>query len=119
MTWMICESYETMHVFFFLFFFFGGGGGGQTNFHVIKRLNHISVLQNPINKTKAILDIHAIISQAEINNKRAELRKKKNKANLRDLIAATSLVILLKIGFKSLIFLSMWPSNLMNNLEKQ
>ena len=42
-----------------------------------------------------------------------------NKANLRDLIAATSLVILLKIGFKSLIFRSMWPSNLMDDVEKQ
>ena len=31
----------------------------------------------------------------------------KNKANLRDLIAATGLVILLKIGIKSWIFLPM------------
>ena len=37
---------------------------------------------------------------------------------LRDLIAATCLVILLKIGFKSSIFRSMWPSNLMDDLEK-
>ena len=42
-----------------------------------------------------------------------------NKANLRDLIAATSLEILLDIGFKSSIFRSMWPSNLMDDLEKQ
>ena len=42
-----------------------------------------------------------------------------NKANLRDLIAATSLVILLKIGLKSSIFQSMWPSNLMDDLKKQ
>ena len=42
-----------------------------------------------------------------------------NKANLRDLIAATSPVILFKIGFKSSIFWSMWPSNLMDDLEKQ
>ena len=42
-----------------------------------------------------------------------------NKANLRDLIAATSLVILLKIGLKSSIFPSMWPSNLMDDLKKQ
>ena len=41
-----------------------------------------------------------------------------NKANLRDLIAATSLVILRKIGFKSSIFRSMWSSNLMDDLEK-
>ena len=34
-----------------------------------------------------------------------------NKANLTDLIAATSLVILLKIGLKLSIFQSMWPSN--------
>ena len=45
--------------------------------------------------------------------------RKQNKANLRDLIAVTSLVILLKIGFKSSIFRSMWPSNLMDDLEKQ
>ena len=47
------------------------------------------------------------------------LRSFQNKANLRDLIAATSLVILFKIGFKSSIFWSMWPSNLMEDLEKQ
>ena len=41
-----------------------------------------------------------------------------NMANLRDFIAATSLVILLKIGFKSSIFRSMWPSNLMDDLKK-
>ena len=41
-----------------------------------------------------------------------------NKANLRDLIAATSLMILLQIGLKSSIFPSMWPSNLMDDLEK-
>ena len=35
------------------------------------------------------------------------LNNNENKANLRDLIAATSLVILLKIGFKSSIFRSM------------
>ena len=40
-----------------------------------------------------------------------------NKANLRDLKVATSLVILLKIGFKSSIFRSMWPSNVMDDLE--
>ena len=38
--------------------------------------------------------------------------------NLRDLIAATSLVILRKIGFKSSIFRSMWSSNVMVDLEK-
>ena len=43
---------------------------------------------------------------------------KKNKANLGDLIAATSLVILRKIGFKSSIFRSMSSSNLMDDLEK-
>ena len=42
-----------------------------------------------------------------------------NKANVGDLIAATSLVILLKMGLKSSIFRSMWPSNLMDDLEKQ
>ena len=41
-----------------------------------------------------------------------------NKANLKDLTAATSLVILRKIGFKSPIFWSMWSSNLMDDLEK-
>ena len=43
----------------------------------------------------------------------------KNKANLRDLIAATGLVFLFKIGFKSLIFGPMWPGNLMEDLKKQ
>ena len=38
-----------------------------------------------------------------------------NKANLRDLIAATGLVFLHKIGFKSL----MWPENWMEDLENQ
>ena len=42
-----------------------------------------------------------------------------NKANLRDLIAATGLVFLLKIGFKSLIFVSMWPGDLMEDLKKE
>ena len=42
----------------------------------------------------------------------------KDKANLSDLIAATSLIILHKIGFKSSIFQSMWPSNLMDDLKK-
>ena len=42
-----------------------------------------------------------------------------NKANLRDLVAVTSLVILLKIGLKSSIFRSVWPSNLMDDLAKQ
>ena len=42
-----------------------------------------------------------------------------NKANLRDLIAATVLVFLLKIGFKSLIFGTVRPGNLMEDLEKQ
>ena len=42
----------------------------------------------------------------------------RNKANLRDLIAATGLVFLLKIGFKSLIFGPMWPGNLMEDLKK-
>ena len=41
-----------------------------------------------------------------------------NKANLRDLIAATGLVFLLIIGFKSLIFGPMWPGNLMEDLKK-
>ena len=40
-----------------------------------------------------------------------------NKANRRDLIAATGLVFSLKIGFKSLT--SMWPGNLMEDLKKQ
>ena len=42
-----------------------------------------------------------------------------NKANLRDLIAATGLVFLLKIAFKSSIFQPVWPENLMDDLEKQ
>ena len=42
-----------------------------------------------------------------------------NEANLRDLIAATGLVFLLKIGFKSLTFGPMWPGNLMEDLKKQ
>ena len=41
-----------------------------------------------------------------------------HKANLRDLIAATSLVFLLKIGLKLLIFGTVWPRNLMEDLEK-
>ena len=41
-----------------------------------------------------------------------------NKANLRDLIAATGLAFLLKIGFKSLIFGPMWPANLMKDIKK-
>ena len=45
--------------------------------------------------------------------------KWKKKANLRDLIAATGQVILLKIGFKSSIFRPMWPWNLMDDPEKQ
>ena len=48
-----------------------------------------------------------------------KMRWKLKKANLRDLIAANSLVILLKIGFKLSIFRSMLPSNLMDDLEKQ
>ena len=35
------------------------------------------------------------------------------------LIAATGLVFLLKIGFKSLIFGPMWPDKLMEDLKKQ
>ena len=42
---------------------------------------------------------------------------KTNKANLRDLIVATGLVFLLKIGFKSLIFGPMRPRNLMEDLK--
>ena len=45
------------------------------------------------------------------------LSKITNKANLRDLIAATGLVLLLKIGFKSLIFWPMWPGNLMEDIK--
>ena len=43
-----------------------------------------------------------------------------NKANLRDLIAATGLVMLLKIGLKLKYLISqpVWPS-LMDDLEKQ
>ena len=41
-----------------------------------------------------------------------------NKENLRDLIAATGLVILLKDGFKSSIFQPVWPWNLMDDLKK-
>ena len=41
-----------------------------------------------------------------------------NKANLRDLIAATSREILKQIGFKSSIFQPMWPSHLMDDLKK-
>ena len=46
-------------------------------------------------------------------------RKKTNKTNLRDLISATGLVILLQIEFKSSIFRPVWPSNLIYDLEKQ
>ena len=42
-----------------------------------------------------------------------------NNANLRDLIATTGLVILLKLGFKSSIFRPVLPWNLMNDLKKQ
>ena len=42
-----------------------------------------------------------------------------NKANLRDLIAATNLVIYTQIGFKSSIFRPLGPLNLMDDLEKQ
>ena len=42
-----------------------------------------------------------------------------NKANLTDLMAATGLVILLIIEFKSSIFQGVWPSNLMDDLAKQ
>ena len=38
---------------------------------------------------------------------------RQNKANLRDLIAATRLLFLLEIGSKSLIIGPMWPGNLM------
>ena len=41
----------------------------------------------------------------------------KNEANLRDLIAATGLVFLLKIEFQSLIFGPMWPGTLMEGLK--
>ena len=41
-----------------------------------------------------------------------------SKANLRELIAATGLAILLKIGFKSAIFLPVWPWNLMDDLKQ-
>ena len=42
-----------------------------------------------------------------------------NEANLRDLVAATGLVFLLKIGFNTLIFGPMWPGNLVEDLKKQ
>ena len=42
-----------------------------------------------------------------------------NKANLRDLIAATGLVFLHKIGLKSLIFWPMWHGNFMEEVENQ
>ena len=42
-----------------------------------------------------------------------------NKANLRDLIAATGLVIFLKLWFKSLIFQPIFHWNLMDDLEKK
>ena len=42
---------------------------------------------------------------------------KYNKANLRDLTAASGLVIILKIEFKSLIFRPIWPWNAMDDLE--
>ena len=40
-----------------------------------------------------------------------------NKANLRDLMDATRLEILFKIGFKSSIFRPLWPWNLMDDLK--
>ena len=42
-----------------------------------------------------------------------------NKANMRDLIAATGLVFWHKIRFKSLTFGPMWPGNLMEDLKKK
>ena len=44
---------------------------------------------------------------------------KQTRLNLRDLIAATGPVFLLKIGFKSLIFGPVCPGNLMEDLKKQ
>ena len=41
-----------------------------------------------------------------------------NKANLRDLIAAYGLVILLKLDLKSWIFQPVWPCNLMDDPKK-
>ena len=42
-----------------------------------------------------------------------------NKANLRDLIAATGLVILLKFDPNHRFFCPLWPWNLMDDLGKQ
>ena len=42
-----------------------------------------------------------------------------NKANLRDLIAATSQVILLKLDSNIRLFPPVWPWNLMDDIKKQ
>ena len=46
-------------------------------------------------------------------------KTKQNKANLRDLIAATGLVILLKLDLNFSIFQPVWPWNLMDDPKKQ
>ena len=46
-----------------------------------------------------------------------EMWKYNNKANLRDLIAATGLVILLKLDSNRRLFSPLWPCNLMDDLE--
>ena len=43
----------------------------------------------------------------------------KNKANMRDLIAATGLVFLLKLDQSFFIFQPVWPWNDMDELKKQ
>ena len=48
----------------------------------------------------------------------ANKKNQQNKANLKDLIAATVLVFFLNIGFKSLFFEPIWPGNLMEDIKK-
>ena len=68
--------------------------------------------------TKPLSKSSWLIVNCTLGNK-LKWNSNKNKANLRDLITATGLVIFTQIGFKSSIFQPVWPWNLVDDSKKQ
>ena len=72
-----------------------------------------------IHQSSASLAFVCGIHRRPVNFSLLLIDRKMNKANLRDLIAATGLVILLKLDLNRSIFQPVWPWYLMDDPKKQ
>ena len=114
MLWLLGSSNSTMTIFVWYILVI-------PHFELCENLARYNIILSPdyLRSSHGFVKYHAAYNLCILWSKASSIVcGKRNKANLRDLMAATGLLILLKLHSNRRLFWAVWPWNLMDNLKK-